>query len=71
MRIAVLTFTVTAMLASAVMPANAAWHSYVPKDAGFSFEAPGEVKAQTGDSRFEIAGQRQTVVFRSVDDNIE
>jgi hypothetical protein len=58
-------------LALAAAPAEAAWHSYVSHQLGFSFEAPGEVKAQVGDSRFEIAGPRQTVVFRSVDDNIE
>lgn len=55
----------------AAAPAQAAWHSYVSKQLGFSFEMPGEVKAQVGDSRFEIAGPRQTVVYRSVDDNIE
>ena len=52
-------------------PAQAAWHSYVSHELGFSFEAPGEVKAQLGTSRHEIAGPRQTIVFRSVDDNIE
>ena len=52
-------------------PAQAAWHSYVSHELGFSFEAPGEVKAQVGNSRAEIAGPRQTIVFRSVDDNIE
>ena len=57
--------------ALAAMPAQAAWHSYVSKQLGFSFEAPGEVKASIGTSRGEIAGPRQTVVFRSVDDNIE
>ena len=55
----------------AAAPAEAAWHSYVSHQLGFSFEAPGEVKAQIGDSRFEIAGPRQTIVFSSVDDNIE
>src|SRR5437868_13103193 len=52
-------------------PAQAAWHSYVSHELGFSFEAPGEVKAEVGNSRAEIAGPRQTIVFRSVDDNIE
>src|SRR5437764_14576803 len=52
-------------------PAQAAWHSYVSHELGFSFEAPGEVKSQVGNSRAEIAGPRQTVVFRSLDDNIE
>ncbi len=58
-------------LFAAAAPAEAAWHSYVSHELGFSFEAPGEVKSLIGDSRGEIAGPRQTVVFRSVDDNIE
>jgi len=52
-------------------PAQAAWHSYISHELGFSFEAPGEVQSQVGNSRAEIAGPRQTIVFRSVDDNIE
>jgi len=55
----------------AAVPAEAAWHSYVSHELGFSFEAPGEVKASNGTYRGEIAGPRQTVVYRSVDDNIE
>jgi hypothetical protein len=58
-------------LIAVAAPAQAAWHSYVSHQLGFSFEAPGEVKSQVGNSRAEIAGPRQTVVFRSVDDNIE
>lgn len=53
------------------VPAEAAWHSYVSHELGFSFEAPGEVKATLGTYRGQIAGPRQTVVYRSVDDNIE
>ena len=52
-------------------PAQAAWHSYVSHELGFSFEAPGEVKAQVGNSRAEIAGPRQTIVFRSVQAHLE
>lgn len=52
-------------------PAQAAWHSYVSHELGFSFEAPGEVKSQLGTYREQIAGPRQTIVFRSVDNNIE
>ena len=58
-------------LIAVAAPAQAAWHSYVSHQLGFSFEAPGEVKSQVGNSRAEIAGPRQTVVFRSLDDNIE
>jgi hypothetical protein len=59
------------ILLFAAAPAQAAWHSYVSHELGFSFEAPGEIKTQIGTSRGEIAGPRQTFVFRSVDDNIE
>jgi len=61
----------SAPLAVIAMPAQAAWHSYISHQLGFSFEAPGEVKSQPGTYRGSIAGPRQTMVFRSVDDNIE
>lgn len=60
-----------ASLAGMTVPAQAAWHSYVSHELGFSFEAPGEVKSSPGLVRAEISGPRQTVVFRSIDDNIE
>jgi hypothetical protein len=58
-------------LAITTAPADAAWKSYVSKDLGFSFMAPGEVKAEVGTFRGAIAGPRQTVVFKSMEDNIE
>jgi hypothetical protein len=60
-----------ASLAVMAAPAQAAWHSYVSHKLGFSFEAPGEVKTVTGTYRGQVAGPRETIVFRSVDDNIE
>jgi hypothetical protein len=60
-----------AALTMAAMPAQAAWKSYVNKELGFSFMAPGEVKASVGNFRGAIAGPRQTIVYRSVEDNIE
>ena len=53
------------------MPAQAAWKSYVNRELGFSFMAPGEVKADVGTFRGAVAGPRQTVVYRSVENNIE
>jgi hypothetical protein len=53
------------------MPAQAAWKSYVNKEVGFSFMAPGEVKTAVGTFRGEVAGPRETIVYRSVEDNIE
>ena len=60
-----------ASLAVMTAPAQAAWHSYVSHQLGFSFEAPGEVKSSPGLERAEIAGPRETTVFRAVDDNID
>jgi hypothetical protein len=60
-----------AMAAMPAMPAQAAWKSYINKDLGFSFAAPGEVKAAVGNFRGALAGPRQTVVYRSVEENIE
>jgi hypothetical protein len=62
---------VSASLVVMTVPANAAWHSYISHKLGFSFEAPGEVKVQTGTYRGAVAGPQQTIVYRSVDDNIE
>jgi len=53
------------------MPAQAAWKSYINRQLGFSFVAPGEVKTDIGNSRGAIAGPRQSIVYRSVEDNIE
>jgi hypothetical protein len=52
-------------------PAEAAWHSYISHPLGFSFEAPGEVKAGKGTYRAAVAGERSTMVFRSEEDGIE
>src|SRR5215468_5850110 len=58
-------------VATAAMPAQAAWKTYVNKELGLSFMAPGEVKTSIGTFRGNIAGPRQTIVYRSVEDNIE
>ena len=60
-----------AALAMAAMPAQAAWKSYVNRELGFGFMAPGEVKADVGTFRGAVAGPRQTIVYKSVEDNIE
>jgi len=60
-----------AALTMAAMPAHAAWKSYVNRELGFSFMAPGEVKASVGTFRGALAGPRQTIVYRSVENNIE
>jgi hypothetical protein len=60
-----------AAVAMAAMPAQAAWKSYINRELGFSFMAPGEVKTSVGTFRGEVAGPRQTIVYRSVEDNVE
>jgi len=59
-----------AALVTAV-PAQAAWKSYIVKELGFSFQAPGDVKASIGSFRGALAGPRQTMVFRSTEEGIE
>jgi hypothetical protein len=58
-------------LVVAAMPAQAEWKSYIKRELGFSFMAPGEIKSDMGTFRGAIAGPRQTIVYRSVEDNIE
>jgi hypothetical protein len=60
-----------AALTTAAMPAQAAWKTYVNRELGFSFMAPGEVKTEIGTFRGNYAGPRQTIVYRSAEDNIE
>ena len=58
-------------IATVPVQAQSGWKSYIVKDLGFSFMAPGEVKAEVGTFRGAIAGPRQTMVFKSVVNNIE
>ena len=71
MRSLILAALASAALAISTAPAAAEWKSYISKDLGFSFMAPGEVKAELGTYRAEVAGPRQTIVFKSTEDNIE
>jgi len=57
--------------AMAAMPAQAAWKSYVNRELGFSFTAPGELKTEVGTFRGAVAGPRQTIVYKSTENNIE
>jgi hypothetical protein len=76
MRSATLTVLVSAALAVITAPAEAAWKTYISRDFGFSFTAPGDVKAERGIYKGEMEGDHghgdhPAVVFRSVDNNIE
>jgi hypothetical protein len=70
MRALIFAALATAAIAISTVPADAAWRSYVSKDLGLSFIAPGEVKAELGTYRGAIAGPRQTFVFTSTENNI-
>jgi hypothetical protein len=61
----------SASLIAVTGPAQAAWKSYVSHALGFSVEMPGDVKTQTGAYRGAFAGPHESIIFRSVDDNIE
>jgi hypothetical protein len=68
-------FTVLATLAGALAamtaPATAAWRGYISHPLGFAFAAPGELKVEKGTYRGAVAGARDTLVYRFVDDDIE
>jgi hypothetical protein len=61
----------SAVLAISTAHADSVWKAYIAKDHGFSFMAPGEIKATLGTYRGALAGPRQTIVYRSVDNNID
>src|SRR5437660_1410677 len=71
MRLMALTTLVAAALAAMSAPAMAAWRGYISHSLGFAFAAPGDLKIEKGTYRGEVAGARDTVVYRFVDDDIE
>jgi hypothetical protein len=71
MRVWTLAALAGAALTIAAMPAQAAWKSYFNRELGFSFMAPREVKTDVGTFRGVITGPRQTILYRSMEDNIE
>ena len=71
MRLTVLATFMGATLAAMTAPAMAAWQAYISHPLGFSFSAPGELKVDKGAYRGAVAGPRDAVVYRFVDDNIE
>jgi len=71
MRLTALATLMGAALAVMTAPAQAAWKSYISHPLGFAFAAPGELKVEKGTYRGAVAGPRDTVVYRFVDDDIE
>jgi hypothetical protein len=66
-----LAIAIGAVLAAMTAPAMAAWRAYISHPLGFAFAAPGELKVEKGTYRGVVAGQRDTLVYRFFDDNIE
>jgi hypothetical protein len=71
MRRWMLTALPAAAFVFATMPAQAAWKTYINKELGFSFMAPGDIKTEIGNFRGPIAGPHQTIVYKTMDDNVE
>jgi hypothetical protein len=71
MRFGILAGVTGTALALMMAPAEAAWHGYFSKEAGFSFTAPGDIKSEKASYSSALAGERNAVVFRSMEDNVE
>jgi hypothetical protein len=61
----------SAAITMLAMPAQADWKNYVNRELGFSFMAPSDVKTSVGTFRGEVAGPRETIVYRSAENNVE
>jgi hypothetical protein len=70
MRLTALAILVGA-LAAMTAPATAAWRGYISHSLGFAFAAPGALKMEKGTYRGAVAGPRDTVIYRFLDDDIE
>jgi len=71
MRLTVMAILAGAMLAITSAPASAQWHSYINRTYGFSFEAPGQMKTEKGKYAGQLAGEKETVIYHSVEDGID
>jgi hypothetical protein len=71
MRKRMLAAMAVAALGASALPAQAAWKSYINRELGFSFRAPGELKTSTGTYQTTLAGQHQAIVYRAMEDDIE
>jgi hypothetical protein len=71
MRLIALATLAVAALAAMTAPAMAAWRAYISHPLGFAFAAPGELKVEKGTYRGVVAGPRDSIVYRFVDDDIE
>jgi hypothetical protein len=70
MRFAALASLAGTLVVTAVS-AQAVWRGYISHPLGFAFAAPGELKVEKGTYRGEVAGPRETTVYKIVNDGIE
>lgn len=59
------------VMGTAGADAQSSWKSYVVKELGIAFAAPGKVETSVGTFRGAVAGPRQTMIFKSTENNIE
>lgn len=71
MRFSVLAILVALALAVTTNSAAAQWKTYLSRDLGFSFMAPGEVKVERGTHKGQRSGEHPAFIFRSLENNIE
>ena len=68
-------FAVLASLAAALVvmtvSAQASWRGYISHPLGFAFAAPGKLTVEKGTYRGEVAGPRETTVYKFAADGIE
>jgi hypothetical protein len=51
--------------------AQAVWRGYISHPLGFAFAAPGELRIEKGKYRGDVAGSRETTVYKFAQDGIE
>jgi hypothetical protein len=51
--------------------AQGAWRGYISHPLGFAFAAPGQLRVEKGTYRGDVAGSRDTTVYKFVDEGIE
>jgi hypothetical protein len=71
MRLTALAILAGAALVATSAPTLAAWRGYISHPLGFAFAAPGDLKAEKGTYRGAVAGTRDALIYRFVDDDIE
>jgi hypothetical protein len=51
--------------------AQGAWRGYISHPLGFAFAAPGQLRVEKGTYRGDVAGPRETTIYKFVDEGIE